>query len=236
MGPLATFLRTHGLLDLAGRPQWQTIRGGAARYLEALVAPIRSLVREGTRVRGIRRRADGVEIEPATGPVESFDRVVVAVHGDQVLPLVTDATPAERAAFASFRYVENDVVLHTDDRLLPRRPRARASWNAVVPASSTEPIRVTYDMTRLQGLDAPQAICVTLNARDGRDAIDPARIVRRFRYRHPLLAPDAAAAAERVAALDGADRIHYCGAYLGYGFHEDGVRSAVETVARIDAS
>jgi hypothetical protein len=230
IGPLLAFLRRHGLLDLSDRPQWRVVRGGAARYVDALVASFRDRIRLGEAVRAVRRVERGVVVETVRGTSEPFDEAVIAVHGDEVLTVLADPTSAERAAFAAFHYVENEVVLHTDERLLPRR--ARACWNALVPIAPDEPVRVTYDMNLLQGLEAPRAICVTLNRGD---VIAPACVVRRLRYRHPMLQPETLVARGRVEALSGADRVHFCGAYLGYGFHEDGVRSAMDVARRIDA-
>jgi len=233
VGPLVAFLRGHGLLDLFDRPLWRVVRGGAVRYVEALVAPFRERIRLGEAVRAVRRVERGVVVETARGTSEPFDEVVIAVHGDDVLALLANPTRAEHTAFEAFRYVENEVVLHTDERLLPRHTRARACWNALVPSAPDEPVRVTYVMNLLQGLGAPRAICVSLNCNE---AIAPTCVIRRLRYRHPLLEPATLAARRRVEALNGADRVHFCGAYLGYGFHEDGVSSAMDVARRIDAA
>ena len=168
-------------------------------------------------VRRVRRDADGVHIASATGE-ETFDHVVLACHGDQALALLSDPSAAERELLGAFPYQRNEAVLHTDTSVLPRRRRAWASWNYHVPADDPDQATVTYNMNCLQGLDAPETFCVTLND-DG--AVDPARVIRRMTYHHP----------GRHHELIDVNRTSFCGAYWGYGFHEDGVRSAL-AVAR----
>jgi predicted NAD/FAD-binding protein len=230
VGPLMAFCRNHGLLSVAGRPVWRTIRGGAFRYVDRITAALGDRVRVRRRVTSVARARDGVLVKTADGSSARFDEVVIAVHGDEVLGLLESPTPQERAAFGAFRYVENEVVLHTDESMLPSRAHARASWYAVLPEHPGEPVCVTYDMNRLQRLGAPGAVCISLNATD---RIAPHTIAKRFRYRHPLLRSDLLDVQRRVEALNGERGVHYCGAYLGYGFHEDGVVSAMAVARRI---
>jgi predicted NAD/FAD-binding protein len=180
-------------------------------------------------VRALRRRPQGVDVTSAAG-VEAFDHVVLAVHSDQALALLADPTDLERKLLSSIGYQRNEVVLHTDESLLPQSRRAWASWNYRIPRERGRPVLVTYDMSRLQGLDARRRFLVTLN---GADRIDPRHILRRFVYHHPVLDAEAIAAQALHAEISGRRRTHYCGAYWGYGFHEDGVTSALAVCARL---
>jgi predicted NAD/FAD-binding protein len=227
---LLRFLDNHGLLQLRGRPQWLSIAGGSRRYVDALSHGFAAAARTRAAVRSIRRLRDGVEVA-AQGERERFDHVVIAVHGDEALALLgADASVAERAILGAIRYQPNDVVLHHDPSLLPRSRRAWSSWNYHVGADG---VRVTYLLNRLQRLDSPVTFCVTLN---DPAAVDPRRILRRFRYAHPVLDHAAVRAQAERAVIDGVDRTHYCGAYWGHGFHEDGVQSALAVCRRFGAS
>jgi predicted NAD/FAD-binding protein len=226
---LLRFFENHGLLSLRDRPQWRVIEGGSSRYVEALAAPFRDRIHLRAPVRRLRRRPGRIELVTADGAVRRFDEVVLALHGDDALALLAEPTPAERVLLGAVRYQANDVVLHTDASLLPRRARARASWNYLIPAGPAAPPVVSYDMDRLQGLGAPAPLCVTLNDA-GRVA--PEHVLRRFVYRHPVLSAAAVEAQGHWEEISGADRVHYAGAYWGSGFHEDGVRSALRVARR----
>jgi predicted NAD/FAD-binding protein len=219
------FFHNHGMLTVDDRPLWRTVRGGSTRYTEALVAPFRDRIRTNTPVRRVERLGDAVLVDG-----QRFDRVVLACHSDQALAILADPTPGERVALAAIPYQSNDVILHTDTSILPRARSAWGAWNYRVRADRSAPAVVTYDMNILQALEAPETFCVTLN---GEDLIDPARIVGRVRYDHPV----ATTAGERARAfrneMSGRDRTHYCGAYWGNGFHEDGVVSALAVVQEI---
>jgi uncharacterized protein len=223
------FFRHHGLLSVSDRPQWYTLVGGSRSYIPALTAPYAGRIRLATPVRGIQRLADGVALRTDAG-TERFDEVVLACHADQALALLEDPSPAEREILGALPYQDNEVVLHTDTRLLPRRRRAWASWNYRLDGRGEgERISVTYDMNILQRLEAPHTFCVTLN--DG-DAIAPDKVLGRFTYAHPQFTLAGEAAKARHAEISGLDfRTHYCGAYWRNGFHEDGVWSALR-VAR----
>ena len=224
---LVRFFLRHGFLQLTGRPQWRTITGGARRYVEALTRPYRDRIRLECPVERIRRHPDHVDVTVRGGPTERFDRVVVAVPGARTLGLLADASPEERDVLSAFADEENELVLHTDASLLPASRRAWASWNAHLDPRS-ERVAVTYDMSRLQRLASPEPFCITLNRST---AIDPRRILRRFVYSHPLYTHEAIQAQKRRDGISGVRRTHYCGAYWGYGFHEDGVDAAL-AVAR----
>ncbi len=221
---LIGFLRNHGLLQLRDRPQWKTVSGGACCYVEQLVAPIRDRVRLSCPVESVTRHPDGVQIRTARGDAERFDQVVFASHADQTLAMLTDATSTEREVLASFPYQSNEAVLHTDTSLLPRRRRAWASWNYHLSSHVDEPATVTYDLSRLQRLGTPTPILLTLNRAA---AISPESIIRRLTYHHPAYSRASIAAQRRFDEINGRRRTYFCGAYWGYGFHEDGVNSAL---------
>ena len=227
---LVEFFDNHGMLGLRGRPRWRTVSGGSKRYVEALTAPFADRIRLRSPVRAIERFEDRVEVTPAGGEPEDFDEVVIAAHADQALAMLSDPTPAEREILGAFPYQPNEAVLHTDRRLLPRRKRAWASWNyhLLPPGSPAGPATVTYHMNRLQSLAADEEYCVTLNRTE---AIDPERIIRRIAYAHPVYTVEGQAAQRRYEEIGGRARTHFCGAYWGWGFHEDGVASAHRAAA-----
>lgn len=216
---LVQFLDNHGMLRVNGRPEWRVVQGGSQRYVDALIRPFVSRIRLNARVRGVRRGLDGVVVDG-----ERFDEVVLACHADQALALLEDPSAAERDILASIPYQANDVVLHTDASLLPRRRRLWAAWNYQLDRSPDAPAAVTYNMNILQTLAAPETFCVTLN----REAdIAPERVVQRFTYHHPVFTTAGVRAQSRHAEISGRNHTHYCGAYWGNGFHEDGVVSAL---------
>ncbi len=230
---LVEFFDNHGMLGFRNRPQWRTIRGGSHRYVEAIVAPLGERLRRSTPIRAIARRADHVEVAPMTGEPERFDRVVVAAHADQALRMLVDPSERERELLGAFPYQPNDVVLHTDSGLLPRRRRAWASWNCHLPERELDRPTVTYHMNRLQSLRADRELLVTLNRTED---IRSDQVIGRYRYEHPVYTPAGVAAQRRWDELDAtADRVSYCGAYWGWGFHEDGVVSALRACARFGA-
>jgi predicted NAD/FAD-binding protein len=240
---LVRFFANHGFLQVAGRPQWLTIPGGSRTYLDALVAPFRDRILTSTPVRSVRRAADGVYVTTAASARpdaetrrERFDKVVLACHSDQALRLLGEGTSVEREVLGALRYQSNDVVLHTDTRVMPRRARAWAAWNVhVAPRRAGDdagsPVRVTYWMNRLQPLGAGTPdLFVTLN----RTAeIDLRKVLFRATYTHPIFDPAAIAAQRRYEEIDGVGGVHYAGAYWRYGFHEDGAWSAVRCLARL---
>ncbi|TDB01707.1 NAD(P)/FAD-dependent oxidoreductase [Halomonas marinisediminis] len=219
------FFRHHGLLSINHRPQWYTLVGGSRSYIPLLTAPYAGRIRLSTPVRGIRRLGDGVVVRSALG-VEHFDEVVMACHADQALALLEDPSPVEREVLGALTYQDNEVVLHTDTRLLPRRRRAWASWNYRLDGrDETARVSVTYDMNILQRLAAPHTFCVTLN---DSEAIAPEKVLGRFTYAHPQFTLAGEAAKTRHDEISGtAFHTHYCGAYWRNGFHEDGVWSAL---------
>lgn len=229
---LLRFFENHGMLSIDDRPQWRTIRGGSARYVEKLVAGHRERIRKGCAVIAVTRAPHGAVVRTRSAEPELFDAVFLACHSDDALALLTDATPLEREVLGAMRYQSNEAVLHTDARLLPRRRRAWGSWNyRIVGGEDAAPPLVTYHMNTLQRLAAPAELCVTLNDR-GRVATE--RVLGRYRYEHPVFDAAAVAAQARHAEIDGVRRTYFCGAYWRNGFHEDGVASALAAVAHFN--
>ncbi|MEX6501736.1 NAD(P)/FAD-dependent oxidoreductase [Pseudomonas zhanjiangensis] len=224
--PLQFFLRffkNHGLLSVSERPQWCVVEGGSRSYVPALSAGFRERIRLNCPVNRVERDAEGVTLHTPAGR-QRFDKVVLACHSDQALALLAEPSQAERQVLGALRYADNDVVLHTDTRLLPSRPLAWASWNYRLGGPASQPAAVTYNMNILQGLASDTTFCVSLNQTA---LIDPAQILARYRYAHPQYSLAGLAAQARWQELQGAQHSYYCGAYWANGFHEDGVVSAL---------
>jgi len=229
---LAEFFDHHGMLGLRGRPRWRAIAGGSKRYVDALITPFADRIRLRTPVDAVTRRPGEVLVRPRGGELERFDEVVLATHSDQALALLQDACPRERDVLGAIPYQENEAVLHTDTRMLPRRRRAWASWNYHLRPEPAGRTTVTYHMNRLQSLRAEREFCVTLNRTD---AIDPARVIRNIAYAHPVYTAAGVEAQRRFEEISGWRHTHFCGAYWGWGFHEDGVSSALRVAERLGA-
>jgi predicted NAD/FAD-binding protein len=225
---LVRFFDNHGLLGLRSQPTWKVVDHGSHTYVPRLTMPLAGQVSCGASIRLVSRGERGVTLTFTDRPPLVFDEVVFACHGDQVLPLLADPTDCEREVFSRFATTTNVAFLHTDASLLPVRPRAQASWNYLLAGDLDAPPTVTYDLNRLQGFDTPDRYCVTLNPTV---AIDERRILGRYVYQHPLYTREAIGAQARWAEVSGVNSTHYCGAYWGYGFHEDGLNSALR-VAR----
>ncbi|GGW41185.1 amine oxidase [Streptomyces lucensis JCM 4490] len=229
---LFRFLEHHGMLTVSGSPVWRTVTGGSRTYVERVARRL-DAVRTRAPVRGVVRHADGADLTTDDGTTASYDAVVIAVHPDQALRLLTDATPREKEVLGAFRYSRNTTLLHTDTALLPRARGARASWNYLMPscAAGADRVRVSYDMNRLQRLDAAESFVVTLG---GEDRVDPDRVIARMVYEHPVYTPESVAAQARLPELDTAVTA-FAGAYHGWGFHEDGCASGVRAAAALGA-
>ncbi len=221
---LAEFFDNHGMLSLRARPRWHTVSGGSESYVRALTGAWGDRLRLGVPVQSIRREDDGVRVKPYGGESERFDEVVIATHSDQALALLADASGREREILGALPYQPSEAVLHTDASLLPRRRRAWASWNYHLLERPLDCPTVTYHMNRLQSLQADRELCVTLNRTE---SIDPAKVIRVIPYAHPVFTAAGVRAQARRAEISATNRTHYCGAYWGWGFHEDGVRSAL---------
>jgi predicted NAD/FAD-binding protein len=229
---LVEFFDNHGMLGFRDRPRWRTITGGSRNYVEALTRPWRERLRLSTPVTGVCRHPDHVTVSSRGYEPERFDAVVIATHSDQALALLGDPSERERELLGAIPYQRNEAVLHTDRSLLPRRRRAWASWNYHLEEGVAGRCTVTYHMNRLQSLRADREFCVTLNRTA---AIDPDQIIRTMQYEHPVYMPEGVAAQSRHHEISGRNRTHYCGAYWGWGFHEDGVRSAQRVVRELGA-
>jgi predicted NAD/FAD-binding protein len=221
------FFKNHGLLSVSDRPQWCVIEGGSSSYIAPLTESFREKIRLNCPVTRVERDADGVIVHSNAG-IERFDKVVFACHSDQALGLLAQPSETEQSILGALPYADNDVVLHTDTRLLPKRPMAWASWNYRLGGPVDQPAAVTYDMNILQGIQSDSTFCVSLNQTA---AIDPNKILARFTDAHPQYSLDGMAAQARWQELLGANHSYFCGAYWASGFHEDGVVSALR-VAR----
>ncbi len=230
---MAEFFDNHGMYSLRDRPKWRTVTGGSRAYVEAISAPWRDRVRLGAPVRRIERLPDGVRIEAAGCASERFDEVVVATHSDQALAMLADPSEPEREILGAIPYQRNEAVLHTDTSLLPRRRAAWSSWNFHLAERPGGGSTVTYWMNHLQRLRAERQYLLTLNRGE---AIDPAKVLRRFEYEHPVYTREGVAAQDRHGEISGVRHTHYCGAYWGWGFHEDGVLSALRACAPLAAT
>jgi uncharacterized protein len=224
---LAEFFANHGMLGFRDRPRWETVTGGARRYVEAVSRPFANRIRLACPVTALTRDRDGVTLRTRGGASEHFDEAILACHADQALAILTDPSPAERDLLGSFPYQGNEAVLHTDSALLPRRAAARQAWNYHLFAQPRPLTTVTYHMNHLQRLDAPEDFCVSLNMTD---RIDPSKVIASFDYSHPVFTSAGVAAQARWREISGDRHTRYCGAYWGWGFHEDGVVSALRAV------
>ncbi|MGP3683326.1 NAD(P)/FAD-dependent oxidoreductase [Streptomyces sp. IBSNAI002] len=222
---LFRFLDHHGLLSTTGSPQWKTVTGGSAAYVEKAAKGL-AAVRTATPVRTVERGPDHARVTTRDGETEVHAAVVVAVHPDQALRMLADATADERRVLGAFTYSRNPTVLHRDTSVLPRSPHARASWNYWIPSCAARPgsVRVSYDMNRLQRLPLTEPHIVTLNP-DGR--VDESTVIARMVYEHPVYTPRSVAAQRELPGL-ATSVTAFAGAYHGWGFHEDGCRSGVE--------
>ena len=225
---LVQFFKNHGMLSVDERPAWRVIKGGSQTYAQQLTRPFRDRIHLNSPVLGISRYPDWVEIRCRLQRQHfqslRFDAVILACHSDQALAMLTDPSPLEKEVLGAIPYQENEAVLHTDASLLPRNRSAWAAWNYHLPVTRQERATVTYHMNRLQRLTAPCQFCVTLNRTE---VIDPSTIFQRIIYHHPVYTPQSVAAQQRHADINGVTRTFYCGAYWGFGFHEDGVKSAL---------
>ena len=221
----AQFFKNHGFLNIKDQPQWLTIKGRSRQYIKPITQAYADQIRVNCPVATIRRNPDNVEITPQNQPAEKFDQVVIAAHSDQALAMLADSTDSEQNILGAIPYQENHAVLHSDESLLPSKKMAWASWNYHIPKEDLGRVAVTYDMNILQSIGAPRELCVSLNLSK---SIDPAKIHQEMSYHHPVYDPDSLAARKRHNEINGINRTYYAGAYWGYGFHEDGVSSALE--------
>ena len=218
------FFTNHGMLNVVNQPTWRVVTGGSRQYVAPLIHPFRDRIRLTTPVERVQRFRDRVSVTPHGGEPEEFDHVILACHSDQALGMLADSSDAERALLGAIPYQRNDTVLHTDSRLLPSIPKARASWNCLLPRRQQESVVLTYWMNLLQSITVPVDFCVTLNSPE---AIATDKVIHRLTYHHPVYSTAAFEAQRRRDEISGVNRTSYCGAYWSWGFHEDGVKSAL---------
>jgi predicted NAD/FAD-binding protein len=218
------FFTNHGMLNVVDQPTWRVVTGGSRRYVAPLIHPFRDRIRLTTPVERVQRFRDRVTVTPRGRLPEEFDHVVLACHSDQALAMLADPSDAERELLSAIPYQKNDTVLHTDSRLLPSIPKVRASWNCLLPRRQQGSVVLTYWMNLLQAISAPVDFCVTLNSPE---AIAADKVIRRLTYHHPVYSTAAFEAQKRRDEISGVNRTSYCGAYWSWGFHEDGVKSAL---------
>jgi len=225
------FFHNHGMLSIDERPVWHVIKGGSREYVKKLTAPFKDRIYLNSAVEMVRRNANNVEIYLANGEKFLFDQVFIATHSDQALQLLQDPTEIEKQVLGSITYQQNEAVLHTDESLLPKRKLAWAAWNYHILKRQQDRVALTYNMNILQNLQSNQTFCVTLN---NDSAINPDKIIKRVQYAHPVFTPDAVAAQKRHAEVNGMNRTYFCGAYWRFGFHEDGVWSALNAIQHFE--
>lgn len=219
---LVRFFENHGMLSPRSAPTWEVIEGGSRSYVDRVlegIAPAR--IRLGTPVESISRDRSGVRVRTKRA-TEVFDEVILGTHSNQALSLLEDASAQEREVLGAIAYQANDVILHTDGSVLPRNRRAWSAWNYHLGLEQSDRATVTYHMGILQGLPVRSPVCVTLNGK-----VDPAKVLGRYEYHHPVFSVESDRARDRWSEISGVNRTHFCGAYWGNGFHEDGVASAL---------
>lgn len=219
------FFSNHGLLDINNRPQWYTISGGSRSYIPKLSAGFADKIQTNNPVKQVRRLESEVELVFADNSSRRFDQVVFACHSDQALNLLATPTELEQRILGAIKYSNNNVVVHTDFSLLPKRKLAYASWNYLTTKNSSQQATLTYNMNILQGLESKQTYCVTLNSKE---LVEQSKILAEFNYAHPVYSQQAVIAQARWSEISGINRTHFCGAYWANGFHEDGVVSALK--------
>ncbi|MCG8313666.1 MAG: FAD-dependent oxidoreductase [Pseudomonadales bacterium] len=228
------FFKNHGMLSVDNRPTWRVIKGGSASYVDAIAKGFINNIHITEGIRSISRTEDGVLLKATSGKTFLFDEVIIATHSDQALRLLANPTADERRILSMIPYQDNEVVLHTDDSLLPKTKRAWASWNYHIPKTEQETVAVTYNMNILQNFVTDNTtFCVTLNKTAD---IDPTKIIKTFNYAHPVFTPETISAQDQFSSINAVDRIHYCGAYWFNGFHEDGVKSALRVCEHFGVS
>jgi predicted NAD/FAD-binding protein len=222
------FFKNHGLLSVKDRPQWYVLDGGSRSYVEPLIKPFKDRITINARISKVNRYPDHVELTFENGETQKFDQVIFACHSDQALALLGDPSQLEVDILGDLPYSQNEVVLHTDETLLPKRKKAWAAWNYHLGSDKSRPASLTYNMNILQRFDdAPVTFCVTLNRTE---RINPDKIIAKFNYAHPIFNKGSVSAQQRYSEIGNCNKTHFCGAYWFNGFHEDGVNSALRVV------
>lgn len=230
---LVEFFHNHGMLSVSEKPQWRVLTGGSFQYIKKFEQVFRGQIKLNTPIIWAHRNNQGVELKSTNGQSFQFDCAVFAVHSDQALKILSDATGDEKRVLGAIQYQENETVLHTDSNVLPKLKKAWASWNYYAPEKSHDRVAITYYMNALQGLESEVPFCVTLNQTP---MIDPQKIIKKIIYHHPIFTPEAVSAQKEYALINGPLKTYFCGAYWGDGFHEDGVESALAVCNYFDLS
>lgn len=226
---LVRFFHNHGLLSVNDRPNWYVIKGGSKTYAQALTRPFRDKIKLSTPVTQVERTDKGVAVTSSDGEV-IYDAVFFACHSDQALRMIHKPSDSEKQVLGAIKYQDNEVLLHTDASVMPTRKSAWAAWNYHLLDGDQSRVAVTYNMNILQSLDCEDQFCVTLN---NSDAVDQSMVLKRLNYHHPIYTKESVAAQARHAEING-NGFYFCGAYWRYGFHEDGVVSALNAVKQFE--
>lgn len=221
------FFHNHGMLSIDDRPEWYVIRGGSREYVKKLTAPFADRIHLKSGVKSVLRHQNSVEIRLDNDEPHYFDQVFIATHSDQALNLLADASQSEQEILGAIPYQKNEAILHTDASVLPRRELAWAAWNYHILTKHQDRVALTYNMNILQGLESQSPFCVTLN---NSEAINPDKIIKRIQYEHPIFTPHGVEMQKRQSVINGVNRTYFCGAYWRFGFHEDGVVSALSAL------
>ena len=220
------FFYNHGMLEIINRPKWWVIKDGSSAYIKKIIKGFESKINLSSPIRTVSRLDNGIEIETANSKKPlMFDAVVFATHSDQALGMLKDPTEKEKDILSSIPYQKNEVLLHTDSSVLPKRKLAWASWNYQLDSNPESPVVLTYNMNILQSLDCDETFCVTLN---DHQSVDKSKVLKKITYHHPLFTVKGIEAQKRKLEISGVNNTYYCGAYWHNGFHEDGVASAIE--------
>jgi len=220
------FFYNHGMLEISNRPNWWVIKNGSSQYISKIIKGFEEKIYLSSPIKKVVRKGDGIELFLVKNDKKlNFDAVIFATHSDQALSLLESPSDLEEEILKSFPYQKNEVLLHTDATVLPKRKLAWASWNYQLDADPSAPVVLTYNMNILQSIQSEQTFCVTLN---DHDSVDQSKVIKKLSYDHPLFTVDAVAAQKRKHEISGINNTYYCGAYWRNGFHEDGVVSALD--------
>jgi len=225
------FFHNHGMLSVSDRPQWYVIKGGSREYVKKLTAEFADKIHTSSGVKNIKRTVNGVELVLNNNEIHHFDEVFIATHSDEALNLLEDASAIEKTTLGAIPYQVNEAILHTDDSILPKKRLAWAAWNYHILKNQNDRVALTYNMNILQSLDSKQTFCVTLN---NEAAIDKNKIIKKMRYEHPIFTEDGMLAQQKQADINGINHTYFCGAYWRFGFHEDGVWSALQALKHFE--
>lgn len=225
------FFYNHGMLNVDDRPTWYVIKGGSKEYVKKLTSSFADKIHLDSGVQSIKRLIDGVEITLNNGANQFFDKVFIATHSDQALELLEDKTELEQEVLGTILYQKNEAILHTDESILPKKKLAWAAWNYHILKNSQDRVALTYSMNILQSINSDKQFCVTLN---NESAINPDKIIKKIKYAHPIFTPDGVDAQKRQHEINGVNHTYFCGAYWRFGFHEDGVWSALEALKHFE--